>query len=103
MAISRGKTFVPAEVLFAADLNSELDNPIDNALALISPLTGDLDFNNNNAINLLLEVFAATQTSANAGRIYYQSTQKVAHLDDGSNVLELQDHWNAIAASRVFS
>ena len=102
MSISRVKTWVAAEVLTAADLNAEFDNPIDSALNLISPLTGDLNFNNNNATNLLLEVQSSTQSSANAGRIYYQSTQDVIHIDTGSQIREVHDHWNGIAASRVF-
>ena len=39
MALTRIKTFITGEVLTASDLNSELDNPINNALSLISPLT----------------------------------------------------------------
>ena len=42
MAILRIKTWVANEVLTAADLNAEFNNPINNALSLISPLTGEL-------------------------------------------------------------
>lgn len=45
MALTRIKTWITGEVLTASDLNSEFDNPINNALSLISPLTGNLDFN----------------------------------------------------------
>lgn len=44
MAITRIKTWITGEVLTAGDLNSEFDNYINNALSLISPLTGNLDF-----------------------------------------------------------
>lgn len=44
MAIARVKTWANAEILFAADLNAEYDNIINNALSLVSPLTGDLAF-----------------------------------------------------------
>ena len=50
MAITRIKTFITGEVLTASDLNSELDNPINNALSLISPLTGNLDFGTTRAL-----------------------------------------------------
>lgn len=50
MAITRVKTFITGEVLTASDLNSELDNPINNALSLISPLTGNLDFGTTRAL-----------------------------------------------------
>ena len=43
MALAATKTFVAAEVLFAADLNALNTNILNNALALISPLTGNLD------------------------------------------------------------
>ncbi|MES0339849.1 MAG: hypothetical protein ABUK15_07320 [Anaerolineales bacterium] len=38
------KTWIAGEVLSAADLNAEFNNPLNNALSLISPLTGALDF-----------------------------------------------------------
>lgn len=42
MALSRVKTWVPAEVLTADDLNAEFNNILANATALISPLTANL-------------------------------------------------------------
>lgn len=42
MALSRLKTWI-SEVLTAADLNAEFNNILNNALTLISPLTGALD------------------------------------------------------------
>lgn len=42
MALARIKTWIAGEVLTAADLNAEVDNPLNNALSLISPLTGSL-------------------------------------------------------------
>lgn len=47
MALARIKTWIAGEVLAAADLNAEFDNPLDNALSLISPLTGTLNANGN--------------------------------------------------------
>lgn len=43
MALARSKTWVADEVLYAADLNGEFDSILNNALSLISPLTGSLD------------------------------------------------------------
>ncbi len=43
MALAAVKTFVAAEVLTAADLNTLNTNILNNALTLISPLTGNLD------------------------------------------------------------
>ncbi|MGH9876208.1 MAG: hypothetical protein ACRD5H_01090 [Nitrososphaerales archaeon] len=54
MAISRLKTWANAEVLTAADLNGEFNNIINNALSLVSPLTGNLDVNNFRLNNLNL-------------------------------------------------
>jgi len=46
VALAAVKTFVAAEVLFAADLNTLNTNILNNALTLISPLTGTLDVDN---------------------------------------------------------
>ena len=43
IALAVSKTYVAAEVLFASDLNLSLTTIHNNALALISPLTGNLD------------------------------------------------------------
>jgi len=45
MALSRVKTWSSAEVLAASDLNAEFNSILNNALSLISPLTGTLDLN----------------------------------------------------------
>lgn len=44
MSLSRVKTWIPAEILTASDLNAEFNSILNNALSLISPLTGALDF-----------------------------------------------------------
>ncbi|MFZ2651283.1 MAG: hypothetical protein WA210_14370 [Burkholderiaceae bacterium] len=41
MALSRIKSWI-AEILYASDLNAEFNNILNNALSLISPLTGNL-------------------------------------------------------------
>ena len=85
MAIARIKNWVPLEVLTAADLNGEINNVINAGVALISPLTGNLDFNFKQATNMRLEVQTATQTAAQgAGRIYWQSSEGAVHVDTGT-------------------
>ena len=84
MAISRVKTWIANEVLTASDLNAEFNNILNNALSLVSPLTANLNFNNNQAINMRLEVQTATQSAAQSGRIYWQSTEGIVHVDTGT-------------------
>lgn len=47
MALTAAKTFIAGEVLTASDLNAMNTNILNNALALISPLTGTLDCDGN--------------------------------------------------------
>ena len=54
MAISRVKTWLAAEVLYAADLNAEFDNILNNALPLVSPWTANMDANGFRLIGLAL-------------------------------------------------
>lgn len=61
MALSRIKTWVSGEVLTASDLNAEFNNPLNNALSLISPLTGALDLDGN---ELILDGDADTSITA---------------------------------------
>jgi len=86
MAISRVKVWIAGEVLSASDLNGEFNNVLNNALSLVSPLTGNLDFNNNKALNFRFEVQSATQTATQQGRVYYQSSEGTIHLDTGSAI-----------------
>jgi hypothetical protein len=87
MAISRVKTWIAGEVLTASDLNNEFNNILNNALSLISPLTGNLNFNNTQATNFKFEVQSATQSASQQGRAYYQSTETALHVDSGSTIL----------------
>ena len=61
MAIGRVKTWIAGEVLTAADLNAEFNNILNNALSLISPITGTLDLNGN---ELVLDADADTSITA---------------------------------------
>ena len=84
MAISRVKVWISGEVLTAGDLNGELNNVLNNALSLISPLTGNLNFNNTQAQNFRFEVQTATQSAAQSGRAYWQSSEGTVHVDTGT-------------------
>jgi len=63
MALSRVKTWIAGEVLSASDLNSEFNSILNNALSLISPLTGAVDFDGN---TITLDAAAATQVVSSA-------------------------------------
>lgn len=54
MALSRVKNWASGEVLTHTDLNAEFNNILNNALSLVSPLTGDLAFGGNRATGLSL-------------------------------------------------
>ena len=84
MAIARVKVWVANEVLTASDLNSEFNNVLDSALALISPLTGTLNFNGNQATNLRFENQSATQSAAAEGVVYWHSTEDALHISSGT-------------------
>ena len=84
MAISRTKTWVAAEVLTAGDLNAEFNGIIDNALSLISPLTGNLNVNNNQLTNLRVENLTTDPTAnTNAGRIWFRTDTNSLRIDTG--------------------
>jgi len=59
--LSRIKVWSAGEVLLASDLNGEYNNILNNALTLISPLTGSLDLNGN---KLVLDADADTSITA---------------------------------------
>lgn len=86
MAISRVTVWNAGDTLTAAAQNGEFNNIINNALALISPLTGNLNANLRQITNLLLETLAASQTAATEGRVYYQTTTDQVEVDDGTNI-----------------
>ncbi len=84
MALARVKNWVAGEVLTASDLNGEFNNVLNNPIALISPLTSALDYNNTQLVNARLEVKTATAAVSGAGRIYWQSTEGAIHVDTGT-------------------
>lgn len=61
-------------------------NILNNALALINPLTGTLNANLQQIINLILERRATVATAGNEGRIYYRTDVDIAQIDDGATI-----------------
>ena len=86
MALSRVKTWISGEVLTAVDQNAEFDNILNNALTLISPLTGTLNANTNQVTNLLLERRSSVATAGNEARIYYRTDVDIVQVDDGATI-----------------
>ena len=98
MALSAVKTFSSGEVLTASDLNAMNTNILNNALSLISPLTGTLDTNGN---PIIFDADADTSITAdtddqldfNIGgtdRFYFSNTRWAATtLDRDTSVNEV--------------
>lgn len=86
MALSRLTNWVANQILTRNALVAEFDNLYNNGLALISPLTGNLNAALRQITNLLLETQSATQSAGNEGRIYYQTALDEVHVDDGTNI-----------------
>ena len=90
MALSRVKTWIALEVLTASDLNAEFNSILNNALSLISPLTGNLLFGGFRADNLAdgsvstpaMNFSADTNTG-----LYRVGTDEVAFTAGGSQAL----------------
>ena len=86
MALARVTVWNAGDVLTAAAQNGEFNNILNNALSLISPLTGNLNCNTNQLTNLRLEALGTTATAANESRIYYQTAEDQVHVDDGAAI-----------------
>lgn len=76
MALGRVKTWIAGETLTAADLNAEFNNYNNNALSLISPLTGTLDADGN---EIILDADGDTSITADTDD---QIDIKIAGADD---------------------
>src|SRR5262245_55052083 len=63
MSLSRVHTWSNGEVLTHTDLNAEFDNILNNALSLISPLTGNLNANGNDITGVDELVLASNASS----------------------------------------
>lgn len=81
--LSKVKTWVSSEILTHTDLNAEFSNIIDNFLTGLSPLTGNLDFNDKEALNFVLEKLGTDGTGVE-GQLIYNTTQDHAKLKNDS-------------------
>lgn len=82
MAIAAYKTWIAGEVLTAADLNASFSQIIDNATALVSPFTGQVDLNGN---ELVLDADADTSvTSDTDDRVDFRAGGVDVFRIDGS-------------------
>lgn len=96
MALGRVKTWI-AEVLTASDLNAEFNNILNNALSLISPLTGTLDADGN---EIILDADADTSITADTDD---QIDFKIGGTDRTSVGTEgFQGQADILLASQVF-
>ena len=88
MAITRVKTWA-AEILTFNDLNAEFDNILNNALSLISPLTGNLAAGSNDITGLdELALDDAVATSSAVGRL--RRNGNAIHWHDQTGGVALQ-------------
>lgn len=68
-------------------VRTEFTNIIDNALSLISPLTGNLNCNAKELISMIPETNASNPSAGTAGELYYQTTLKTLTWWDGTNAV----------------
>jgi len=80
MSLARVKSWIAAEVLYASDLNAEIDNILNNALSLISPLTGNLACGDNDLTGIDELAFTSAGADATAsGRLRRNGTWLTWH------------------------
>jgi hypothetical protein len=94
------KTYVAAEVLFASDLNSSITTIHNNALALISPLTGNLAVGDNDLTGI--DELAFTNAAANAtatGRLRRNGANLTWH--NGTAAVNLNTGGTTFAGSQT--
>ena len=72
--------------LTAALWNNEFRNIYNNALTLVSPLTGNLNVGSNQLTNVRVENVTATPSGASAGRLTFHTTSKELQIDDGAQI-----------------
>lgn len=84
MALARIHVWSVGEILTASDLNNEFNNPLNNALSLISPLTGNLDAGNNQIINLRVENVGSDPVAARVGRLFFNTGTLMLGVDDSN-------------------
>ncbi len=63
MSLARVKTWSLGDILTAADLNAEVDNLLNNAMAMISPATANLNMNSHLLVNGIYQHTPVTFTA----------------------------------------
>jgi hypothetical protein len=88
MTLTRIKSWIPGEILTAADLNAEFNNLLGNPTTLISPLQAALDFNNHRSYNFVLEHTVADPppSPASEGRLFYDAVTDQVKVDTGTAI-----------------
>jgi len=86
MALSRLYTFTSGTTIRSSEVNAEFNQILNSALALISPLTGTLNANNNQVTNLRVENVTATPSGAQAGRVVFHTAKAELQVMDGTGV-----------------
>lgn len=104
MALSRVKTWVAGEVLFAADLNAEFNNVLNNPMSLISPWTANLDADGFDLLDLdELEFRDAAANATAAGRLRRNSGNLTWHDGTSARTVTLLETAQTISGVKTFS
>ena len=88
--------------MYASDLTSSFTTIHNNALALISPLTGNVNHNGTQALSFRLENLSSTAAAATIGRLYYQTTAEAMQLDDGGIIRTVWEGAQAVYHAEGF-
>jgi hypothetical protein len=102
MALAAVKTFIPNEVLYAADLNALNTNILNNPISLISPFTASVDAGGFNVT--ALDELALTNAAANAtaaGRLRRNATNLTWH--NGTSAAPVLQGAFGVLSVQVFS
>ena len=86
MALTRLYDFTPGTTIVSSQVDDEFNQILNNALTLISPLTGTLNANNNQISNLRIENVTATPSGSQAGKAVFHTGLAELQIMDGSFV-----------------
>ena len=86
MALFMLATPVTGNTISRTDYINEFNNIYQNSVALISPLTANVNANSKEITNFSLETLSATPSTQKAGRLAFLTTGKQFALDDGAQI-----------------